>query len=134
MRTSKLMCGCAVILATTMALAGEANRIRRGAPYADARKALLADGFLPARIGACSAPAREEICITFPEAQMCAGTGFAECEFAFRRPDGATVRIVTRGEMLKDLTVYRVKRGRSGSGGLRSAHPPYALLPTRRSP
>jgi hypothetical protein len=83
MRTSQLMCGCAVILATTMALAGEANRIRRGAPYADARKALLADGFLPARIGACSAPAREEICITFPEAQMCAGTGLRNASLPF---------------------------------------------------
>jgi len=127
------MCGCAVILAATTAFAGEANLIRRGTPYADARKALLADGFLPARICACSAPAREDICTAFPEAQMCAGTGFAECEFAFRGPDGATV-IVTRGEMLKDLTVYRVKRGRSSSGGLRSAHSPYALSPTRRSP
>src|SRR5260370_39070969 len=114
MGAAKLMCGCGVILATTMALAGEANRIRRGAPYADARKALLADGFVPARIGACSAPAREEICITCPEAQMCAGTGFAECEFASRRPDGATVRIVTRGERLKDRTVRLVKRRRSG--------------------
>src|SRR5258706_12381769 len=102
MRTSKLMCGCAVILATTMALAGEANRIRRGAPYADARKALLAGGFLPARIGACSAPAREEICITFPEAQMGAGTGLAECECAFRGPDGATRRMVPTGEVPKE--------------------------------
>jgi len=109
------MCGCAIVLAATTALAGEADRIRRDTPYADARKALLADGFLPARIGACSAPGREDICGAFPEAQMCAGTGFAECEFAFRRADSATVRIVTRGEALKDLVVYRVKR--SGSNG-----------------
>jgi len=114
---AQLMCGCAIVLAATTALAGEADRIRRDTPYADARKALLADGFLPARIGACRAPGREDICSAFPEAQMCAGTGFAECEFAFRRPDGATVRIVTRGEALKDLVVYRVKRGRSGSNG-----------------
>jgi hypothetical protein len=107
---AQLMCGCAIVLAATTALAGEANRIRRDTPYADARKALLADGFLPARIGACRAPGREDICTAFPEAQMCAGTGFAECEFAFRRTDGATVRIVTRGEALKDLIVYRVKR------------------------
>ncbi len=109
---TQLMCGCAVILAAPTVLASEANRVRGGTPYADARKALLADGFLPARIGACSAPGREEICTGFPEAQMCAGTGFAECEFAFRRPDGATIWIVTRGEKLEDLTVYRVKRGR----------------------
>jgi hypothetical protein len=24
---------------------------------------------------------------------MCTGTGFAECEFTFRRPDGASVQI-----------------------------------------
>ena len=101
---AQLMCGCAIVLAATTALAGEADRIRRDTPYADARKALLADGFLPARTGACRAPGREDICT-------------AECEFAFRRPDGATVRIVTRGEALKDLVVYRVKRGRSGSNG-----------------
>jgi hypothetical protein len=28
-------------------------------------------------LSACSAPGREEICTAFPEAQMCAGTGFA---------------------------------------------------------
>jgi hypothetical protein len=115
--SSQLLCGCAVILAATTALAGEADRIRRGTPYADARKALLADGFVPARIGACSGPGREDICISFPEAQMCAGTGFAECVFLFRRPDGGTLRIVTRGEELKDLSVYRIVRGRSGNGG-----------------
>src|SRR6266436_3071356 len=115
--SSQLLCGCAVILAATTALAGEADRIRRGTPYADARKALLADGFVPARIGACSGPGREDICISFPEAQMCAGTGFAECVFVFRRPDGATLRIVTRGEELKDLSVYRVIRGRSENRG-----------------
>jgi hypothetical protein len=103
----------AVVLAATTVLASEANRVRRGTPYNDARKALLAGGFLPARIGACSAPGREEICTGFSETQMCAGTGFAECEFAFRRPDGATVLIVTRGEKLEALTVYRVKRSRS---------------------
>jgi len=48
---------------------------------------------------------------------MCAGTGFAECVFVFRRPDGATLRIVTRGEELKDLSVYRVIRGRSENRG-----------------
>jgi hypothetical protein len=112
----QLLLGCAVIIAATAALAG-AERIGRDTPYADARKALLADGFLPARVGTCSAPGREEICSAFPEAQMCAGTGFAECEFVFRRPDGATVRIVTRGEAVKDLIVYRVKRGRTGSSG-----------------
>src|SRR5437016_4125131 len=116
---AQLMCGCAIVLAATTASAGEADRIRRDTPYADARKALLADGFLPARIGACSAPAREEICITFPEAQMCAGTGFAECEFAFRRPDGATVRIVTRGEMLKDR--YQHDRFALANRALRAA-------------
>jgi len=113
----QLLLGCAVILAATAALAGGADRIGRDTPYADARKTLLADGFLPARTGACSAPGREEICSAFPEAQMCTGTGFAECEFVFRRPDGATARIVTRGEAVKDLTVNRVKRGRPGSGG-----------------
>ena len=107
-----LICGCAVVLAATAALAGAADRVRRDMPYADARKALLADGFVPARVGACMAPGREEICGAFPEAQICAGTGFAECEFAFRGPDSATVRIVTRGENLNGLTVYRVKRGR----------------------
>jgi len=56
------MCGCAIVLAATTALAGEADRIRRDTPYADARKALLADGFLPARTGACRAPGREDIC------------------------------------------------------------------------
>ena len=117
MPTSQLMCGCAVVLAATTSLAGGADRIRRDTPYADARKALLADGFLPARVGACSAPGREDICTALPEAQTCAGTGFAECEFVFRRPDGAMVRIVTRGEALKDLTVYRVERGRSGRSG-----------------
>ena len=110
------MCGCAVTLATTAAPGSETKRIRRDTPYTDARKALLADGFLPARIGACSAPGREDICTAFSEAQMCAGTGFAECEFVFRRRDGVTVWIVTRGEALKDLTVYRIKRGRLGSG------------------
>jgi hypothetical protein len=114
---SQLLCGCALILAATTASAGEADRIRRGTPYADARKALLADGFVPARIGACSGPGRKDICISFPEAQMCAGTGFAECVFVFRRPDGGTLRIVTRGEELKDLSVYRIMRGRSGNRG-----------------
>jgi len=118
MRTfAQLMCGYATVLVATAAWAGEMDRIHRDTPYADARKALLTDGFLPGRVGACSAPGRQGICTAFPEAQMCAGTGFAECEFAFRRPDGATVRIVTRGEELKGLTVYRVKRGRSGSSG-----------------
>src|SRR6266516_5141952 len=111
------ICGCAIVLAATTALAGDANRIRRDTPYADARKALLADGFLPARIGACRAPGREDICTALPETQMCAGTGFAECEIGFRRADGAPVRIVTRGEALKDIDVYRVKRGRSCSNG-----------------
>jgi hypothetical protein len=63
---SQLLCGCALILAATTASAGEADRIRRGTPYVDARKALLADGFMPARIGACSGPGREDICTAFP--------------------------------------------------------------------
>jgi len=116
MRTfGQLICGYGAVLVATAALADAADRVRRDMPYADARKALLADGFLPARVGICNAPGREEICTALPESQMCAGTGFAECVFAFRRPDGATVRIVSRGEALKDLIVYRVIRGRSGS-------------------
>src|SRR5436853_1617328 len=67
---AQLMCGCAIVLAATTALAGEADRIRRDTPYADARKALLADGFLPARTGACRAPGREDICTALPEAQI----------------------------------------------------------------
>src|SRR5437899_12655239 len=104
---AQLMCGCAIVLAATTASAGEADRIRRDTPYTDARKALLADGFLPARIGACSGPGREDICTAFSEAQRCAGRGFAEWEFVFCGRDGVTVRIVTRGEPLKALPVSR---------------------------
>jgi hypothetical protein len=41
---------------------------------------------------------------------------FARDSQAYGR-DGASVQIVTRGEELKDLTVYRIKRGPSGRSG-----------------
>jgi hypothetical protein len=87
--------------------------IKAGTPYAQARKQMLAAGFVPYRIRfyrlvQTPCVGREEICRTYPEAADCAGTGSADCEFLFAKGAGPIVMIHTVGEQLNDLTVQDV--------------------------
>jgi hypothetical protein len=88
--------------------------IKAGTPYAQARKQMLAAGFVPYRIRVyrlvqTPCVGREEICRTYPEAADCAGTGNADCEFLFAKGAGPIVMIHTVGEQLNDLTVQEVR-------------------------
>ena len=88
--------------------------IKAGTPYGQARKQMLAAGFVPYRIRVhrlVQTPClgREEICRTYPEAADCAGTGNADCEFLFAKGAGPIVMIHTVGEELNDLTVQEVR-------------------------
>ena len=89
--------------------------IEAGTPYSQARKQMLAAGFVPYRIRVhrlVQTPClgREEICRTYPEAADCAGTGNADCEFLFSNGRGIIVMIHTVGERREDLTVQDVRR------------------------
>ena len=80
-----------------------------GQPYAEARAGLVASGWVaqsfPQDTAEFRCSYRTEICTTFPEAEMCYGTGIGACGFVFERADGIILRIWTVGEEVEDLTV-----------------------------
>ena len=87
-------------------------------PYAAARAALINAGFRPVTFpkvedeeeddGRCGY--RPKICQTYPEAESCSDTGFAQCSFAFTGGPNVVVRITTGGEEMERLYVMEVQR------------------------
>jgi hypothetical protein len=73
-------------------------QIAPGTPYGDARAALLAAGWQPLRDPeADRCGARDERCAGRPEMVACAGTGMAQCLFAWQR-GGVAIEVITAGE------------------------------------
>ena len=84
--------------------------LKKDAPYAPARLPLFAAGWVPAPEDRESGPEarcsfRTDICLAYPEAEACSGTGMGYCAFRFEK-DGAALWITTVGEPVTDLTVY----------------------------
>lgn len=72
--------------------------VRPGQSYAAARRQLLGAGFVPQSFSDGDRCSGRSVCKTYPEAQFCAGTGLANCSFAFRDLAGALVLVETEGE------------------------------------
>src|SRR5919199_5675037 len=92
--------------------------IHKNTPYAAARVALIKAGFRPVTFpkvedeeedgGRCGY--RPKICQTYPEAETCSDTGFAQCSFVFAGRPNVVIRIITGGEELEKLYVMAVQR------------------------
>ena len=72
--------------------------VQPGQSYAEARRRLLGAAYTPQRFNADDRCSGRPVCKTYPEAEFCAGTGLANCRFAFRDPAGALIVIETQGE------------------------------------
>jgi hypothetical protein len=82
-----------------------AQRIE-GMPYEIARSRLMSEGWRPEvrpgsfrEMGRCG-PGNREICRVYPEAESCAGTGWAPCTFYWRSPNGQPFALETSGESI----------------------------------
>ncbi len=72
--------------------------IKEGEDYANARKALLADGWQPYHSpDADTCGEGDTRCQDRPEMEACAGTGMANCNFLWKK-DGKTIAVHTIGE------------------------------------
>jgi hypothetical protein len=89
---------CCLALALPAAAQTGLPQIAPGTPYGDARAALLAAGWQPLRdpeADRCTPTDRR--CAGRPEMVACAGTGMAQCLFAWQR-GGLAIEVITAGE------------------------------------
>lgn len=78
-----------------------------GLPIDMARKLLIEKGWQPEIIGGQGIGMAETIAKTVPEVEDCAGTGFAQCAFAYTHP-AARLSVITAGEIAEDGTLPSV--------------------------
>jgi hypothetical protein len=96
----------AVIVVISVAIAPSQIRaaeiIWPGTNYSAARKLLLSKGYAPLQLSKqrCldNVSGRNAVCETYSETAFCAGTGFANCQFAFNAPNGELLLVETEGE------------------------------------
>jgi hypothetical protein len=134
----------ALVLATLCSMAamassalpsGIAERLAAGAPYADARAALLGDGWLPLRDPACreNVGGAATVCGDLPETEACSGDGL--CLFHFADADGRRLSVTTYGPTARwdvpgEAAALAVRRWSLSPAPVAAAGPP--ACPARR--
>lgn len=98
----------AVLLAATTAQSADYKKFA-GKSYDAVRGELIDDYWMPASPG-CDATSKD-LCIVYPELEICAGTGTAPCIFWWKSEDGKiTLKINTDGESQREITGVQVIR------------------------
>lgn len=104
-----LTAGLTGLLGATAAEAADFKKFP-GKSYDAVRGELIDDYWMPASPG-CDEGSKDDLCIVYPELEVCAGTGTAPCIFWWKSEDGKiTLKINTDGDSAREITGVQVIR------------------------